>query len=294
MPKLLSVPTVAAALSACAALVLAQEAPPARENLASATATSETPTNEPKPAEPGADEKPKSGPAAPLAPLPGGETAPAPTPKPRHRSFFEWLFGSHHKETPAISANPTPTPRRAAHRPSGAPEPTPKATPTPKKTDHAVHSPKPETTPKPDRVGITPKPEKEKPTPTPKSEPSDIYPATPATPAPHRTPKPKATPTPRPISIAPSVNKPPVEPPADADADAKEQYRFELAKSKALEDAHIKSLKDKADQAGTDEESRAALRTYYKALIEKIKKVDPAVSERADQLERALLKRVSE
>lgn len=70
--------------------------------------------------------------------------------------------------------------------------------------------------------------------------------------------------------------------------------RFETAKSKALEDAHIKSLKAKADEASTDAESKAALRTYNKALFEKIKKIDPSVSEWADRLEAAMMKRLSD
>ena len=92
-----------------------------------------------------------------------------------------------------------------------------------------------------------------------------------------------------------SEYKPPITPPEGADAETKEQYRFDMAKSKAIGDPQIKALKDKADLAeAADEESRAALRAHNKALFEKIKKIDPGVSERADALLKAMLKRLGE
>jgi hypothetical protein len=81
---------------------------------------------------------------------------------------------------------------------------------------------------------------------------------------------------------------------AEADADTKEQARFEAARSKALEDAHVKGLKEKADAASTEDESKTTLRAYNKALFDKIKKTDPTVSDYADQLEKAILKRLGE
>ena len=61
-----------------------------------------------------------------------------------------------------------------------------------------------------------------------------------------------------------------------------------------MDDPKVKSLKDKADQATTDEESRAALRAYNKELFEKVKKIDSGVSDFADQLEKAILKRLGD
>jgi len=91
-----------------------------------------------------------------------------------------------------------------------------------------------------------------------------------------------------------SENKLPPQPPETADPDTKEEYRFEVAKSKALEDPEVKRLKDKADLASTDEESRVALRAYNRALFEKIRKLDPGVSDYANQIEKAMLKRLGE
>jgi len=111
----------------------------------------------------------------------------------------------------------------------------------------------------------------------------------PATPRGRKTPKPKNTPVP-----AASENAAPTKPPESADTDTKEEYRFEVAKSKALDDPQVKALKDKADLATTEEESRAALRAYNKELFAKIRKIDPGVSDYSEQLEKAILKRLGE
>lgn len=130
---------------------------------------------------------------------------------------------------------------------------------------------------------MTPKSE----TSTPVGKPEKVNPVTPApaplaTPAPRKTPKPKATP-------ATSANAS-----EGNDPEAQEKARFEAAKAKAMDDPKVKSLKDKADQATTDEESKAALRAYNKELFEKVKKIDGGVSDFADQLEKAILKRLGE
>jgi hypothetical protein len=110
----------------------------------------------------------------------------------------------------------------------------------------------------------------------------------PATPSGKKSTKPKATPG------TSAAHNPAAPPPADADPEAKERFRFEIAKSKAIEDPHVKSLKAKADEATTDEESKATLRAYNKALFEKVRKIDPGVSEWADRLEAAILKRLND
>jgi hypothetical protein len=101
---------------------------------------------------------------------------------------------------------------------------------------------------------------------------------------------PSATPAKKTTSTKPAAP----EPPADADPEVKEKFRYEQAKAKATEDPHVKSLKAKADDATTDEESRKALRAYNKALFDKIRKIDGSVSDRADRMEAAIMKRLSE
>ena len=107
-----------------------------------------------------------------------------------------------------------------------------------------------------------------------------------------------ATPAPKPTKTAPITAtkpaKPLVEPPADADAEVKEKFRFDQARAKVGEDPQVKALKQKADEASTDDESRKALRAYNRALFEKIRKIDSSVSDRATRLEAAILKRLSE
>jgi len=299
MPKPLSILIAVAALSVCAALAYAQEASPAEKTTLASNNTGETKPSgingEPTPTKPGAS---ASAPAS----LPSPEGQPEPTPKPRKISFLEWLFGSRREKSEATRTplpwyyGPTPKPRHGSHKPSETPPPEPEqpvatgagTTPKPAKTTstpRSAHGSKPvfpsETTPKPSKSTATPKPEK-----VPGASPAPLEPT--ATPASKKTPKTK------PSTPHATATGAPAEPTADADEEAKEKQRFEMAKSKANEDPQIKSLKAKADEATTEEESKAALRTYNKALFEKVKKIDPSVSEWADRLEAAILKRLSE
>ena len=305
MPKPLSVLTTVVVVSACTALVLAQEAAPAGKMLAASATADETQPTAPQPVFPSEAEKPSkpTQPAATPAPLPAAEAAP--TPKPHKPSWFERLFGSRkRKPTPTPAPTPTPPPHKSTRKHSGTPAPslehlnvtgtetTPKPgkpTPTPKRTEKPGHGAKLE-----NQLEATPKPEN--PSATPKVEKPKVDKAPPATPAPPSTaapsrkpPKGKPTATPR---TGPGSS--PAEPPADADPETKEKFQLELAKSKALGDPEIISLKAKADNATTDEESRKALRIYNKALFDKIRKIDPSVSERADRLEELILKRLNE
>ena len=331
MSKPLSILPTVVAMSACAALVCAEEtSPTVRTTMEPAPAAEKKVESATKPVDV------NSGPKLAAASTPGSSAAAAnaaasseitgeATPKPKKRGMFDWMFsGKKKKVTPAptatvspeTKATPSPTPHRATHKPTGTPAPESeneaakpaKATPTPKpeKSEKPAATPKPEKekatpTPKPEKATPTPKPEKatptpkpEKATPTPKPEKT-----TGSTPAPAATPA--ATPAGKkgkkqPATPAPAANASnlPPEPGADADPEAKEKYRFEVAKTKAENDEHIKSLKAKADEATTEADSKAALRTYNKALFEKVKKIDPSVSEWSDRMEAAILKRLNE
>ena len=61
-----------------------------------------------------------------------------------------------------------------------------------------------------------------------------------------------------------------------------------------MEDPQVRSLKARADDAATEEESRKALRAYNKALFEKMRKVDGSLSDRIDRMEAAMLRRLNE
>ncbi|MES2570546.1 MAG: hypothetical protein V4710_10895 [Verrucomicrobiota bacterium] len=84
------------------------------------------------------------------------------------------------------------------------------------------------------------------------------------------------------------------EPPDTQDPEVLEKWKLTEAKSKALEDAELREIKNKADAATTDEESRRTLRIYNKALFSKIREIDPSIKERANLLEAAILKQLSD
>lgn len=321
MPKPFPILTTVVAASACAALVCAQEVSTADNRIAAASPTAgERQPDENKPAASGSGAKPSSTVAAEPKPssasapatVPSGEASAESTPKPK-KSFLGWLFGSRKKKnaaTPAPTAEvttpkPGATPHKStgARKPSGTPEiaadstPKPgKTTPTPKATPAGKATPTPKTTPalkatptpkatnaKPGKPEATPKPEKPAATPKPEKISS-------TTPVPNATSAPRKSGKTKPEANATA----PVDGNADVDAEAKEKAHFEAAKAKALDDAQVKSLKAKADGALTEEESKTALRNYNKALFQKIKKIDPSVSEWSDRMEAAILKRLSE
>lgn len=255
MPKIFPLLT-SAALSLCAALASAQEAPsiekvpePAKPELAKKEDGMQLAQNiatpRPKP-------KPTVAPGA-VAPIPEVISTPAP----KKPNFFKRLFGPRPKKEEA-----TPTP-----------EPTTTPTPTPRKTARPA--------------ATTSEPAKSRPTVVTKQDMPVV-----ASPPPAKTTSKTAT-TPAPPKTA-AKSKPAVEPPADLDPDAQEKFRFDQAKAKAMEDPQVIALKTKADNASTEVESSKALRAYNKALFEKIRKLDKSVSERATRLEEAILKRLSE
>lgn len=246
----------AAALSLCAALAFAQEAPSTEKALESAkpeptskaegmTLAQNITTPRPKP-------KPTATPAveAPVAEV-------VATPKPKKPGFFKRLFGPREPKggvtpTPAATATPTATPRKTTR--------TANSTLEPAKTNPTVVT-------KQDMPVV-------------------------AAPAPARTtPKPGATPAPGKSTTKPKAA---AEPAADVDPETQEKLRFDQAKAKAMEDPQVSALKAKADNASTEAESSKALRAYNKALFEKIRKIDKSVAERATRLEAAILKRLSE
>lgn len=84
-------------------------------------------------------------------------------------------------------------------------------------------------------------------------------------------------------------NKPDTE---EGDPEEIEKKHYDLAKAKAMEMPEILALKEKADNASTDEESRRALRIFNKALFNKVRQLDPTIKDRADRVEAALMKRL--
>jgi hypothetical protein len=260
----------AAAYSLYAVLAQAQEAPSA-ETPATSVSVTEKKSDETKPLGRGAVDKPGSKPTPKpvllaAAQPPASTTEPMSTPLPKKPSFFQRVFGGRKRgasATPNPAASPTPTPTPTPHKSARKPAATPAPEP---------ESGKPGATPKPDAPKVAPA--------------GDTGEKVPSTPSPKKTATSK--------TAGAEPKKPVNEPPADADPDVKERFRFDQAKAKAVEDSQVKNLKAKADNAATEEDSRKALRAYNKALFEKIRKIDSGVSDRADRLEAAILKRLSE
>lgn len=228
------------------------------------------------------DAKPTPKPAETTDGAPPSEVAPEPTPKPKKPNFFQRLFGTRKKKstpTPAPEPTPAPTPRKTGRKPSATPAPSVDQLekPAPAKPGKSTPAPKPAKTTTGQNLDM----------------PVSATPSTTKKPATaSATPAPKSSKT-APIT-ATKPAKPLVEPPGDADAEVKEKFRFDQARAKAAEDPQVKALKQKADEASTDEESKKALRAYNKALFEKIRKIDSSVSDRATRLEAAILKRLNE
>jgi hypothetical protein len=216
-----------------------------------------------------------------VSPLPAQETAsraksaaarrstpmPVATPIPERRpSFFERLFGRRKpKPTPAPTPAPTPKPR---------PKPRPIARPTAKTT------------------GAKPRPGATAGKPTPTQNPDATTTPDSATPK----PAPTST-TPRPVAkkTAPrstGTTKPAPPPPDGADAEQVEKHKYDTARAKAAEDPAIQALKEKADNAVSDDEAKKAQTAYNRALFDKMRKLDPSIKDRIDKMEAALMKRL--
>jgi hypothetical protein len=80
----------------------------------------------------------------------------------------------------------------------------------------------------------------------------------------------------------------------EGDPEELEKKRYDQAKAKATEMPEILALKEKADNASSEEESRRALRNFNKALFAKMRQLDPSIKDRADRIEAAILKRLND
>ena len=241
------------------------------------------------------------------APAPGA--VPEATPEPKRPGFFERVFGRKRPQGPVATpapATPAPaTPRPRRPRPKTTPPPAeakPAETGSEEKRAEAKPNEKPaDTEAKPDQPAeATAQPEKptdsapvaEAPMETP---PAPERPA--ATPATTKKGKraeaaAKAAAAKAAAAQAAAEKKP--EPPADADPETLEKWKYDQAKATAQQDGEVLALKEKADGAPSDDEARKALRAYNKALFARMRKADPSIKERVDRMETAVLKRLEE
>jgi outer membrane biosynthesis protein TonB len=138
--------------------------------------------------------------------------------------------------------------------------------------------------PKPTPVPATPAPT---PAPTKKVSAEPKKPEQPVQrPATEQEPKPRKTqPTPKPVAKK-AVKS--------VEDDSAEKERFNAAKKKAIEVERIRELKAVADNAMGEDEGRKALRTYNKALYEEMRKIDPEITDRINQIEAAIMRRLAD
>lgn len=72
------------------------------------------------------------------------------------------------------------------------------------------------------------------------------------------------------------------------------QVRYVKARTEVDKDPKVRSLKDQANNAKTDEDKRQALRAYYRLLFQKIRKLDPDLTPMCDVREAAYLRRAEQ
>lgn len=175
--------------------------------------------------------------------------------------------------SPEVSATPTPEPS-----PSAAPEaamPTLQPTPGPSPAESA------DILPEPSDANLGAPVEGTEPLPTDSVAPSDL---------------------PNPDSLIPEgpgggSDVPP--PPAVAQENKYEkqrklQVRYEQVRLQALKDPAIRSLREQADAAKTDEGKRQALREYYRLLYAKMESIDSSLKDKCEAMLQAYLRRLGQ
>jgi hypothetical protein len=73
-----------------------------------------------------------------------------------------------------------------------------------------------------------------------------------------------------------------------------DEQRFQTAMEKAKAEPRLQELKAKADNALSDEEARKTAVAYNRALFRRIREIDSSVTDRANAIEEAILRRVAE
>lgn len=92
-----------------------------------------------------------------------------------------------------------------------------------------------------------------------------------------------------PMDVAPALPVVPV-----GESERVISKRYNSLRIKVEKDPALVSLKQKAGEATTFEQSRAAMREFYRLLFSKMRKEDPTLKQRIDAMERAYLTRLSQ
>jgi hypothetical protein len=75
--------------------------------------------------------------------------------------------------------------------------------------------------------------------------------------------------------------------------DAKEKARYNELRKKAMSDPQISALKEKLDSASSDDEQRELSKEYYRALFNKMRKLDGSMKDRIDRMDAATQRRLN-
>jgi hypothetical protein len=239
----------------------------------------------PKPAstsERAADEEdaPRPARANPRA-TPAATPAPTPVKKP---NFIKRMFGA---KTPVATPPPATPKARRPRRPVDDDEDRKKddkkkdgdTKPAAAKPDATPEKPE-ETPPKPEATAPVEKPEVTAPPEPPAArKPAGKHGKTRATPAPAAKGAGKED-----DAVARAV--------ASGDPDAIEKAKYESAKTRANADGRVQELREKADNATSDEEGRKALRAYNQALFNKMRALDSSIEPRIDRMEKAVMRQL--
>lgn len=75
---------------------------------------------------------------------------------------------------------------------------------------------------------------------------------------------------------------------------ARELAKYKAAKIQAEKVPSIRSMYELAQKATTEEDYRAAMRTYYRMLFKKIELIDPSLAEKARGMQEAYLRRLAQ
>ncbi len=174
---------------------------------------------------------------------------------------------------------------------SPRPLPPKTATPIPAKAEKPVDSrsflqrifgPRPTPTPAPTPAPVVKRSPRPKPRPAPAPPTEAVTKVTPKAPVPPTVVKPK------PVKGSAKKGTPVTAGMISGD----DATKFKAAKAQAMQDAHIKDLKSKADGEVNEAEAHKALLNYNRALFQKIREVDPSVSDYSGKVEQSMDKRI--
>jgi len=81
---------------------------------------------------------------------------------------------------------------------------------------------------------------------------------------------------------------------SEAEKQRELNIRYREVRVKAEEDANVTRMLERADEAATLEDRRAALREYYRLLFKKIASIDSSLKVKSEIMEEAYIRRLAQ